>query len=245
MRARDLIAQSLQDIGYLGVADTLQPEDADYCLDKGNQWIDALLLEPLTLFYFPRTVTDLSTNVATLTIGMGGDINMTRPDTLKAAGLILDKTANPVTEIGIEVFTDQRWQLVRQKLLPAPYVTGVYYDRNDAAGLGTIHLYPVPTIANTQLVLYTLAPLTQFADLNTDYVLPPGYPIFFRSNWAALFAEGFGRPLTQAQLAAAGTSKARIKRSNTRPVELLLDPRVPGAGSGYVYDYRTDSFRPV
>lgn len=244
MRALDLITQSLFDIGYLGVGDVLSNADAQFALVKGNQWIDALTLEPLTLYYFPRTVTTLSPNVASLTIGTGGNINIVRPDKIKHAGLVIDLTASPPTEIGIDVFTDQRWQLVRQKALPSPYVNGIYYDRNDIGGLGTIFLYPVPTIANTQLVIYTLQQLTQFADLTTDYTLPPGYPLFFRSNWAVLLAPSFGRPVTPEMTGAATYAKARVKRSNNRPVELLLDSRVPGTGQGNVYDWRIDGFRP-
>jgi hypothetical protein len=249
MTARDLITATLRRIRVLGVGDTLEHEDANDALDRLNDWIDGLALERLTMFYVARTLVPLASGQASYTIGVGGDIDMVRPTTIESAGLIFDSAAPTPYEKKLEVATDQRWQSIRQKALTSPYVRGIYYDHNytpnqpppppatTPTGLGRIYVWPVPNIGNTVLVLYTPVALTEFATLDTEYLFPPGYRRFLRTNLAGEVASEYGKQLTSDQVMAARLAKAAIKRGNIRPAEARCDPAIVSGGN--YFDWRT------
>lgn len=242
MKARTLVRDVLQDIKVLGVGDSLSDEDAQYVLRLLNQWIDGLGLEPMTIRYILRTVYTLVSGAPYATIGSGGQINIAQPNKIDAARLIIDTSADPVTEVPIAVFTPQEWEAINQKDLASPYAQGIYYDKDWVAGLAKIRPWPIPTIATTQLVLYSGQAVTQFADLDTDYDLATGYEWFFRTNLRPAIVDGFGKSLSAEQDKQARESRARVKISNIRPVEASIDPRVPGAGVGGAYNIKTDGF---
>lgn len=238
MTARELITATLRSIRVLGVGDHLEAEDANDALDRLNDWIDALALERLTMFYVTRTVKPLASNIASYTIGVGGDIDIPRPTHIETAGLILDVGATPPYERPLEVFTDLRWQRIRQKTVESTYPTGIYYDHNWAGGLAKIYVWPVPTgAAPTELVLNTPVALAEFATLDTDYTFPPGYRRFIRTNLGQEIASEYGKQLTGDQVMQARSAKAAIKRGNVRPVEARVDPALIRSYGGF--DWRT------
>jgi len=243
MTARELVTDILQDLNVVGGDEVPSDHDAHLVLRKMNRWISSLLLENLALFYLARTEHPLTANVASYTVGTGGAINITRPDHFDQVGLILDTAATPPSELPVEILTDQRWQDVLHKSLTSTLVQAVYYDRNWNAGLATLYLWPVPTVGNTALVLYRLAPLTEFADLNTVYTLPPGYELFFETNVLELVAPTFGKQVTTDQAKAAAAARVRVKRANIRPVEIGVDAALLARGSSYAFDIRTGGFR--
>ena len=245
MTARTLISDVLKDIGKLGEGQPLSNDDAQYVLRRLNQWIDSLALEGLLIFTYLRTVKALASGTPSYTIGTGGSINIVRPDDIRPgdAKLIIDTTADPVTEIPIAVFTEQEYRAIPQKDLESPLVQGIYYDRAWTAGLGTIKLYPVPNVATTSLVLHTEVPLSQFADLTTDYTFPPGYPLFLRTNLPREIAPGFGKTLSQEQKDAAKDARAKVKRSNNRIDEASLPIGTPGTRHGQHFNIYTGESR--
>jgi hypothetical protein len=244
MTARDIITATLRSIRVLGVGDVLLAEDANDGLDRLNDWLDSLALERMTMHYVTRTTKMLANDVQSYTVGIGGDINITRPTHIESAGLIQDTAVPTPFEKPIEVWTDQRWQGCRQKTLISTYPTAVYYDHNwvDAAGTGAglarLYLWPIPIdCGRTQLVLYTPVALREFPTLDTDYTFPPGYRRFIRTNFAKEIASEYGKQLTADQEMAARQSKAQIKRGNVRPAEARVDPALV-RGFDY-FDWRT------
>jgi hypothetical protein len=244
MTARDIITSTLRSIRVLGVGDALLAEDANDALLRLNDWLDALALERLTMFYVQRTEKLLGSGIGSYTVGVGGDINMVRPTHIESAALI-QNTSNPVPfEQPIDVWTDQRWQGCRQKTLMSTYPTAVYYDHNwvdaegNGHGLAKLYLWPVPQDCGvTALVIYTPVALLQFPTLDTDYTFPPGYRRFIRTNFAQEIASEYGKQLTADQTMAARQSKAQIKRGNVRPAEARVDAALV-RGSDY-FDWRT------
>lgn len=245
MTGRTLVTNVMKDIGKLGEGQPLDDGDAQYVLDRLNDWIDSLALEGLLIYVYLRTLKVFASGTASYTIGSGGDINIVRPDHIPDDGarLIIDNAASPVTEIPLSVFTEQEWRAIQQKSLASPLAQGVYYDRGWTAGLGRIYPWPVPNVATTTLVLHTEVPLSEFTSLNTDYTFPPGYRLFLRTNLAREIAPGFGKTLSTEQIEAARDARSKLKRSNSHPPEALLPPGTPGAREGVGYDYRTDTFR--
>jgi hypothetical protein len=261
MTARDLITATLRSIRVLGVGDYLEAEDANDALARLNDWIDGLALERLTMYCVDRTLVPLTAGKPSYTIGSGGEIDMIRPTAIEHAGLIFDVAAAPPYEKPIEVMTDQRWQSVRLKSMGSPYISGVYYDHSwtpgpmappqppvssppnpgQMHGLGVVWVWPIPSVGNTALVLYTPAALTEFATLDTDYTFAPGYRRFLRTNLAAEIASEYGKQLTSDQVMTARLAKAAIKRGNVRPGELRCDPAIVRGGD--YFDWRTGESR--
>jgi hypothetical protein len=248
MTARTLITQALRSLRVLGLGDDLQAEDANDALLRLNDWLDSLSLERLSIYYVVRTPVPLLASKGSYTIGVGGDIDMVRPNSIESAGLVLDSSADPAYEKPIDLFTDQRWQSIRQKNLTSPYIQGIYYDHNwspltvppppaPAQPLGTLYVWPVPNIASTRLILYTPQALPEFASLDTDYTFPPGYRRFLRTNLMAELAPEYGKQLTADQFRMATQARAVVKRANVRPVEARVDPAL--VRSGEYFDWRT------
>jgi hypothetical protein len=241
--ARDLISDVLQDIGKLGVGDYLDDADAESVRRSLNTWIDALALESLLIFHLLRTPHTLTANTATYTIGTGGVINIPRPVKIERAGLIHNTGATPPYEAPIDVFTEQRWQMIPQKDLGGPLAQGIYFDKGWTAGLGLITPWPKPTAAGTALVLYTEQAFTAFADLDTVYTFPPGYELFFRTNLAGEICDGFGKTLSAKQEQRAVRARAMVKRANIKIVESVIAQRVldlNGRTGGRPYNIWTD-----
>jgi hypothetical protein len=238
MTARTLITQTLRSIRVLGIGDPLPADDANDALLRLNDWLDALAMERLTMAVVLRTTKLLGSGIQSYTIGVNGDINIVRPTQIEAAALIQDVNIPVPFEKPIHVWTDQRWQGCRQKLLSSTYPTACYYDHNWQDGLGNLYLWPIPTACGLlQLVIYTPVALHEFATLDADYTFPPGYRRFLRTNFAQEIASEYGKQLTADQVLAARQAKAMVKRGNVRPAELRVDPALV---RGYDYfDWRS------
>ncbi len=221
---------------------TASTEELADGLSRLNDMIDAWGIERLTIFFVLRTEKVLASGTVSYTLGTGGDINIVRPNRLESAGLILDNTADPVTEVEIDVFTDQDWRGIAQKDLTNPLAQGVYFDHGWTAGLARISPWPIPSVATTTLVLYALQALTAFADLTTNYTFPPGYAEALRLQLALRLAPEFGGLKDPSTKQDAALALSRVKRANIRPEVADLDRRTPGLRNGNAWDYKTGDF---
>lgn len=237
MTGTEFVTDALIDLGVIGPGDALDNAVAQTVLRKANDWIDSLGLEQLLVFVLLRTVHTLGSGTASYTIGTGGTINIVRPVEIEAAGLIIDTAADPLTEIPIDILTEQRWQAVRQKDLETPLTQAIYYDHASVAGLGRIYPWPIPNVGTTALVLYTPQALTGFADLSTDYHFARGYTHFLKTNVLREIASMFGQTLSIEQIAAARDARAKVKRVNIRPYEATVDPAL--LVHRHTWDWRT------
>jgi hypothetical protein len=238
----DLISGSMKLLGLLSAGDTATGTDAQDALSRLNDLIDAWQLERLFIFTVARTTKTLTSGTASYTIGSGGDINIDRPTWIDRGALIYDPSAATPAETPLELFTDQRWQEIRQKTLQSGQPAGIWYDHGFTAGLGRIFPHPIPNTSTTQLVLYAPgAAVGQFADLTTAYTFPPGYARMLRYNLAIELAPEFGRAIDPVIAATAMSSMSAVKRANNRPRELKCGPEVLGRSGGF--DIRTGNYR--
>jgi hypothetical protein len=239
MTARQIVNNALQEIGVLAQGETANADDAAAALTILQRLVDSLGAERQAIFQILRTVKALTSGTRDYTIGTGGDINIVRPAYIDAAAVILDSTATIPIELAIEVFSDAQWEGIRLKTFAAGVVSGIYYDRADAAGLATISTFPTINIANVQLVIYTPKALVGFVDLTTDYVFPPGYADAFHYELAYRLQRPFGKPADPQIEKEKGDAWARVKRANLSLSELALDPMFAGQSQSW-YDIQTD-----
>ena len=236
MTGNDLIASAMRVIGALASGETPTGAEAADALLVLNQMLDSWTAERLTVFTITIGEFTLIPGTQVYTMGTGGLFNVPRPAKIDRASIVsLNNPAQPL-ELPIQLYTDGDWQQVPLKIVNSTLPQGVYDD--GAYPLRNLSFWPIPTVANKTRI-YSWTALTQFPDLVTDILFPPGYPEALRYNLAMrLIAEmpGNFNPL-MAQMAGgfAVESLARIKSINMPIIQAHLDASLKGRGGRYNY----------
>lgn len=223
--ANDFAAASLQLLNVIQAGEDPSSEDGQLAFDVLNRWIDWLGTQRQSIYFLTRTAHTLTASTASYTIGSGGTINIARPVWLEAAGLVIDTSVSPVTEVTIRVLTEDEYQQWTQKALTTSMPGAVYYDHNWSAGLGRVYPLPIPNVGTTQLVLYTPTAVTEFADQSADYTFPPGYERMIVNNLAQELTPYYPAATAPPNLAMlAMQSLGDVKRANNRLSHAVIDP---------------------
>jgi hypothetical protein len=242
--ALDLISSSLRLIGVLASGETADGDQAQDGLSTLNDFIDEIRTQRLSIFTTKRSVYPLTSGTESYFIGGGGAFDQQRPLWIPYAGLIIDTSADVLTEIPIDVYSIQQYADVQQKALQSSFVQCIYYDHNWNEGLGKIFPYPIPNVDNTSLVLYTPQAVNEFTSLTQQVTFPPGYRKMIRYNLALQLAPEYGRPIDPAVLAIAKESMASVKSANsTQPGLMRVDPGLMGSPRTWNWLTGTDSVR--
>jgi hypothetical protein len=248
MTADDISTRALRLISVYEASETPPNADLAEAFVVLNEWVGELGTLSPTMYFLLRTLHVLASGTASYTIGAGGTINIQRPTFLPKgnAKLIIDNTAaaTSITEVPLDVFTDQEWKDIPQKGFQSSQSQGIWYDHNWSAGLGRIYPWPIPNVATTTLVLYTMQALAAFADRNTtDYTFPPGYARAIRYNLAVELGPIFERDVPPQVERIAIKSLADIQRANFRKTSAGMDPALSWNWRGSAYAIRSDTFR--
>lgn len=156
--AQTIVTTALRDINRLSPGETLDADTGDWCLTALNAIVDEF--NGSGLFLWREVLTAGTVTSSTGTIGTTW--------ALSPGIQILGASYNDGTEdCDLHVLTMAQYQGIADKTLaedPSCYA----YD-----GYATVYFYPVPT--SRSVTLRTKAEVTAFADLTTDYGMPPGY----------------------------------------------------------------------
>ncbi|MFM2088276.1 MAG: hypothetical protein RLZZ237_3145 [Pseudomonadota bacterium] len=95
-------------------------------------------------------------------------------------------------------------------------------------GLTTIYLYPAAS-GNTINAL-SRKPFSQFADIDTDYLLPAGYQGAFSASLAVAMAPSLLGKVTADLMLAEQRAMFRIKSANIAPAIISASPLTPNCG---------------
>lgn len=212
------------------------PELSD-ALRRLNELIDSWQTQRLTMRVVRREVLDLVADQASYTIGPDGDVDVDRPTFLENVRLLLT-SSTPSTEIPLGEFTEAAWQAVAQKDLTNPLPTNYYYEATMPTA--TLTVWPVPTDASNDLVLYWPEVLEQFETLTASVTLAPGYARALRYNLAVELAPEYGKPMSAALVIGAADALGDIKRLNVSMTDLALDPGLISDRRGG-YNINTDT----
>jgi hypothetical protein len=193
-------------------------------LDSLNDLLAAWNLEPLLL---PTTrisgiVLPFSSN-GNFSVVVGGDINIPTPERIDQASRLTGLTTNDL-EIPLRVVrTVREWQTLTNKLSQSTQMSAVWYDPpGPLTNTGTLHVYPVPTVAGQILVLYTQSRFAPVPALNTTIDLPDGHNRAIRYNLGVEIAPEFGKELPTGWEKLAVDSKAKLKSIHIQDGKLDL-----------------------
>ena len=237
--ALDIITDAMQEIGAIGAGETPNSNDAALGLSRLNMMLSGWSLQPQTIPVIVREVFDVVADQSTYTIGDGADFDTTRPAYLTNAALLLN-TSSPAIEIPIALLTDDMYAAIAIKTQSNVQFTSLYYNPTfTTSNWGTIFLWPVPTTASNDVVIYRPEQLSEFDDLATQYILPPGCQEAMFYGLAVRLCKPFGRPVDPELSRMARTTLATFKRGNTKMADLYNDTAALG-WSRYGYNINTD-----
>ncbi len=154
---------------------------------------------------------------------------------------LLESNATDVVEIPRAIITDDAWQAIQIKSLTSTLFTCLYYNPTFAGGLGTIHLWPIPTTGDNSLVLYRRQQLTSFVSLDATYDIAEGYAEALGYNLALRMASPFGVSISDDVREMAGLSLGTIKRANVKLTDLPTDPALTHSRRGG-YNIQTGNY---
>lgn len=208
--ARDWITSALYANGSLTQGETLAAEDAAIALARLNMMLDSWSLEPGTVWALDQDSFTMTPAVASYSTSLlaGG-----RPQGIKSVRVSLSGIDWPV----MSNIDETTYNAIGYKAAAGiPTLVWVNNTMPDA----TMYFWPTPYAAFTATVAcwgLLQGPLT----LDTVITTPPGYDLAVVDNLALLTCSSFGRTPSQELKESAKASKAIVKRSNSRPREML------------------------
>jgi len=238
MNAQQIINSAMRVIGSLASGETPTNAEAQDALSILNLQMDSWNAERLMIYAIvPNTFTFVP-GQGTYTLGTGGNFNMPRPPRIEAVSTILLSNPLQPLELPLEMLTYDLWQMIPVKNIQSTIPQQVYIEMDFP--LINLSYWCVPSQAN-QTTIYAWTPLTQFADLFTDYTFPPGYLEAIKYQLAMRMYPEFGRPIDPMVAQLAVSAVARIKSFNVIPLHLQVDPAI--SSEGRHYNWRSDTYQ--
>lgn len=189
MTVRDLIFSSLRLIGVLAVGQTPSAQEQVDALSALNIYIDGLGAE---FGAIPAVVPETFTCVSgqqTYTMGPTGLFTTTRPTKIIDAQTVV-LGSNPVQTLPLKVINVDIFSNIFVKSVQSTIPLWLYND--NAFPNVNLNLWPVPQL-NSQLVIWSLKALTQFANVNAVVAMPPAGVGMLKYNLAVELAPEYGK----------------------------------------------------
>lgn len=223
MTGQSVINRAMRLCGALASGESPTTTESTDALAILNDMLDEWNAQRLAIFQIQTNEFSLVGGTQTYTCGSGGTFNMARP--AKIERIVLKVVTNPSfpLELPLKTYKDQEWASITLKTLQNTYPEG-YWD-DSAFPSRNINFWPIPSSA-LNVVIYSWAALTSFADLTTTYTFPPGYAKALAYNLAVEISGEFNAPMPPQVPAIAATSKASIKTMNLPEVLLTCDRAV-------------------
>lgn len=203
--------------------------DARYALEMGNDMLSEWSQRTEFIPFISRERFDLVANKggpdSRYTIGPGGDFDTERPsnqNSIQGANLILTATS-PEVRVPLGIYTDDAYDANPLPSMANTQPTGLYYNPTFDNELGSIFLWPVPSVSYNDLELFLQKSVANFADLTTTYYVPDAYPQAMKYNLADRLQQPYGRELSQSAQRIAVSSLGTVKRSNLKISDLAND----------------------
>lgn len=226
IKVRKLLEGSARLFGAVASGETMTAEEQADGLYILNEMLDSWSTDNLSIPSITRESFALIPGQQVYTIGPTGDFVTSRPAEIVAMSVQL-LSANPSIEIPMEMLNQQQWRDIVAKDLSSTYPDRFYVE--GTSPLERFNVWPKPLVANN-LFIDSLKPLTQFATVNDDINVPPGYLMAMRYNLALRWAPEFGKSVSPEVLGFAGDSLEKIKSKNIKESLMEIDSALAGGG---------------
>jgi hypothetical protein len=212
--ATQIIQHALGLISIKDPSEAIGGTEAANCLARLNTLLDSWRTESLAAYSLARVSASLSS--ATATVGPAGTfITASRPVRLELGCFFSAGGVDyPIQPIGAE-----QYNAIPVKSVGSLGPSVVYLD--EAWPTATAYFYPTPAAAVT-VTLLVQTQITAFADLTTDYSLPPGYARALAHDLALEMAPEYMVNITPGLMQRASAAKRSITRVNSRAPVLYL-----------------------
>lgn len=232
---RDIITESLLDLGVLAEGETPTDIQASGALKKLNALLDSWSLDNLMVYGMKTSTLPMVANKQTYTIGTGGDLNINRPNNFISCTVV--DTSLPIAsriEYGIPIYNDSEWADVQFKGLSASFPAyGINF--NYEYPLIKANVWPVPNSSQYSINFYSSGILSNLA-INDTLSLPSGYRRAIVSNLSMELAPSYGVQISAEIARIATASLSLLKDKNLQINELK-------SGMGTRYNIYTDTYR--
>lgn len=212
--ALSIIERACDLFGYRDPGEDLSMQDRAAFLAALNDMVDGWNTQRLFIVAVGEVVQTVSG--LPITIGPGGTINVTRPTQMEDGAFIRQSGVDyPIKWITPDQYAD----IVMKSQAGVLAYVGNY---EPAVPLGSIFLWPYPATA-VELHLKLQTQLTEFAGIDTDYDLAPGYRKALAYSLAEELAPG-KRELSPSVVRIAAAARRAIRRTN-----VVIEPQSLGS----------------
>lgn len=218
-KVRASIEGALRLLGVVDAHAAMTADQAASGLVVLNEMLEGWTLESLMIYSEQATQWALTGGQRDYTLGPTGAWVGVRPDKINRANLLVDGV-----EYDLRVLHAQGWAEIDMKSLGG--LPETIYSHGEFPNT-TVSLWPVPS-SGQYVVIYADAPLSDFASINDDLNLPPGYAKAIRFNLALEMASEYGIQPSPVVVKIAQDSKAVIKRLNAKAPLMKSDSAVNG-----------------
>ncbi len=228
--ARDLIQASLRALGVLASGEVPTSTEANEALEALSIMLRRWASNSLDVFAISQDSIDLVVGKAVYSVGIGGDVNVVRPN-LVVGAFIRDKNNN---DYSLEIVDVSKYRSICSKFTQANIPSLLF--PNYRYPLIEISLYPVPSENGYTLFMDSLKPFKEINDLSDEIEFPSEYESAIKWNLAIELAPEYGKRIDGATVALARDSLDTLERMNSR--KLLSSP--PILQTGKTYNIYTD-----
>jgi hypothetical protein len=225
---RNLIKAAMRRINVIQENEDPSGDSLSDAFDRFNDWVDSICgNERLSIYTVTRTTWNLVPSQATYTIGLGGDVNIVRPQFINQINWINANLSVPF-EQQLTLLTEDAEASLALKSLTSTYPFYAYYNPTYTGALGSLTIWPTVTGTGLQGALYYPQQVNRFSSVNDTIALPPGYNRFMREGLALELFPEFreGQQMDPYLMQSASEAKANIKRMNNRLMDLQSDPQL-------------------
>jgi hypothetical protein len=225
---RNMIKAALRRINVIQENEDPSGDSLSDAFERFNDWVDSVCgNERMSIYTVTRTTWTLVPSQSLYTIGLGGDVNIVRPQFINQVNWINANLSVPF-EQQLTLLTEDAEASLALKSLTSTYPLYAYYNPTYVGALGSLTMWPTVTGTGLQGALYAPTQVNRFNSINDTIALPPGYNRFIRDNVAVELFPEFreGQQMDPELAKSASDAKANIKRINNRLMDLQTDPQL-------------------
>lgn len=227
----EIVALALKHSGVIGAGQTAGPEDTNDAFTLMNMMLSQWNRKRW-LVYHLIDVYAVSTGAESYSVGPAQAFNTPRPDRIESAFArqILPSTSHQIDYPLTILQSREDYNLITLKTM-GTWPSLVFYD--SGFPLGTLKFWPLPAAGQFELHVSLKAPLTQFASLAQEIVLPPEYIPTLFYNLAARLRPAYQLGPDPTVTAMAKDSLNVIRGANAQIATMRMPNAVVGRGRAY------------